>query len=428
MKDFVQSIDLAIASDPKAALALEIIQRLRSFDHIAYLAGGCVRDGLLARIPKDYDVATDAHPDRIRSLFGHRRTLAIGAAFGVISVMGKKRAGHAPVEVATFRSDGPYTDGRRPDTVCYSTPAEDANRRDFTINGLFYDPLVHEVIDFVGGRQDLDSGLIRAIGDPHARFKEDRLRLLRAVRFATTYGFKIEPVTWDAVLVHAAEVTVCSGERIAAEMRRLLRSETAGQGIALLCESRLSAAIMPRVDAAIADQATLQQLQSRLANFDDTNFGARLAALALCCGESAPEALAELIAGWKLSTAEAEAARAALRHYEDFLRADQLPWSRLQPLLVQRHAAAAISLAGAIARASGTGEGALALVRERSAWPPEQLDPPPLLSGEDLKRMGMQPGPEFRVALERVRAAQLDGQLTSGEQAEQWLKEQSDLS
>lgn len=424
MKDIVQSIDLALASDPKAALAFEIIQRLRSFDHIAYLAGGCVRDGLLALIPKDYDVATDAHPDRIRSLFGHRRTLSVGAAFGVICVLGKKRAGHAPVEVATFRSDGPYTDGRRPDTVCYSTPAKDASRRDFTINGLFYDPIEHEVIDYVGGRQDLEAQQVRAIGDPHARFKEDRLRLLRAVRFATTYGFEIEPATWEAVLVHASEVTVCSGERIAAEMRRLLRNQAAGQGMALLRDSRLSAPIMPRVDAAIADDETLQQLQTRLAAFDDANFGARLAALALCCGESASEALEELVTGWKLSTAEAESARMALLHHEEFLHADQLPWSRLQPLLVQRHAATVASLARAIARATGTADAAMALVSERSAWPLEQLDPPPLLSGDDLKRMGMQPSPEFRVALERVRAAQLDGAITSTEQAEQLLREQ----
>ncbi|WP_164104083.1 CCA tRNA nucleotidyltransferase [Candidatus Laterigemmans baculatus] len=426
MNDIVQSIELAIATDPNAVLALEIIQRLRSEGHLAYLAGGCVRDGLLGLTPKDYDVATDAHPERIRSIFGHRRTLPIGAAFGVINVLGKKRAGQAPVEVATFRSDGPYTDGRRPDTVCYSTPAEDAQRRDFTINGLFYDPTEHQVIDFIGGRQDLEGRRIRAIGDPHARFQEDRLRLLRAVRFAASYGLEIEPVTWDAVLVHAAEVTVCSGERIAAEMRRLLRDPAAGEGLALLYDSRLSAAIMPRVDAALADAATLRELQLRLANFEGTSFGARLAALALCCDSSATEALEEIVTGWKLSTAEAEAARAALRDHAELLGADQLPWSRLQPLLVQRHAPAVVALATAIARADRHDDAPLALVRERMAWPPEQLNPPPLLSGEDLKRIGMRPGPEFRVILQRVRDAQLDGELTTGEQAEQWLKGQRD--
>lgn len=422
MNDTTQSIDLAIYSDPNAELALETIERLRQAGYIAYLAGGCVRDALLKRTPKDYDVATDARPEQIRELFGHRRTLSIGAAFGVVSVLGKKHAAQDPVEVATFRSDGPYSDGRRPDTVHYSTPEEDATRRDFTINGLFYDPTDHHVIDFVGGRRDLEAGRIRAIGDPHARFQEDRLRLLRAVRIAAMYEFDLEPSTREAILTHAMEVIVCSGERIGAEMRRLLLSVHAGEGMALLHECRLAAAIMPTVDAAIENPATLRRLQDRLAAFDDADFGARLAAVALCCGSSSADALSEMAAAWKLSSAETESAAAALQHHQFFLRADRLPWSVVQPLLVHRHAACVASLTRAIARATGSSQSAVRFIDERLTWPRQQLDPPPLLTGNDLKRMGMQPGPDFRIALEKVRAAQLDGQIDSLEQAEELVR------
>lgn len=423
MNDTTQSIDLAIYSDPNAELAIETIERLRQAGYIAYLAGGCVRDALLKRTPKDYDVATDARPEQIRELFGHRRTLSIGAAFGVVSVLGKKHAAQDPVEVATFRSDGPYSDGRRPDTVHYSTPEEDAARRDFTINGLFYDPIDHHVIDFVGGRRDLEAGQIRAIGDPHARFREDRLRLLRAVRIATVYGFQLEATTLEAIVAHAMEVIVCSGERIGAEMRRLLLSEHAARGMQLLRDCRLAAAIMPTVDAAIADDATLQQLQERLTAFDDADIGARLAAVVLACGSSAADALSEIAAMWRLSAAETEAAASALQHHKFFLRADRLPWSVIQPLLVHRDASSVASLARAVARATGTSAAAIGTIDERMAWPREQLDPPPLLTGNDLKRMGMQPGPEFRVALDKVRAAQLDGQISSPEQAEKLIQD-----
>jgi tRNA nucleotidyltransferase/poly(A) polymerase len=159
--------------------AVEVVRRLRAAGFAAYWAGGCVRDRLLGRVPKDYDVATDATPPQIRQVFGHRRTLAIGAAFGVITVVGPKAAGM--VEVTTFRRDAAYSDGRHPDGVTFSSAEEDAQRRDFTINGLFFDPLAEEVIDFVGGQEDLRRGVIRAIGQAAERFAEDKLRMLRAV-------------------------------------------------------------------------------------------------------------------------------------------------------------------------------------------------------------------------------------------------------
>ena len=173
--------------DEQRRFALDVVRRLRGAGFEAYWAGGCVRDQLLGRTPKDYDVATNAMPEQVRQLFGRRRTLAIGAAFGVIAVIGPKPAG--TVEVTTFRRDAAYSDGRHPDSVAFSSPEEDASRRDFTINGLFYDPVEDRVIDYVGGQADLAAGRIRAIGNARDRFAEDKLRMLRAVRFAATFAF-----------------------------------------------------------------------------------------------------------------------------------------------------------------------------------------------------------------------------------------------
>ena len=171
--------------------ALEIVEQLRAAGFEALWAGGCVRDQLLGLAPKDYDVATSATPDEIRDLFGRRRTLAIGASFGVITVLGPRAAGQ--IEVATFRTDAAYSDGRHPDSVTFTTAEHDAARRDFTINGLFFDPVAEAVVDYVNGRDDLERKTIRAIGDPAARIAEDKLRMLRAVRFAATFDFHIEP-------------------------------------------------------------------------------------------------------------------------------------------------------------------------------------------------------------------------------------------
>src|SRR3954463_16298353 len=167
------------------AFALEIAKKLRTAGFEALWAGGCVRDELLGLTPKDYDVATSAKPDQIRDLFGRRRTLPIGASFGVITVLGPQGAGQ--IEVATFRTDAQYSDGRHPDSVTFTTAEHDAQRRDFTINGLFYDPIANQVVDFVGGQADLERRTIRAIGDPRSRIGEDKLRMLRAVRFAASF-------------------------------------------------------------------------------------------------------------------------------------------------------------------------------------------------------------------------------------------------
>ena len=213
--------------------ALAVLTRLRQAGHIAYFAGGCVRDELLGLTPKDYDIATDAPPDRVRQLFSN--TQAVGAAFGVILVRHKKSV----VEVATFRTDGKYLDGRHPEAVTFTTAEEDAKRRDFTINGLFLDPVENRVIDYVGGQQDLKNKILRAIGNPNHRFEEDHLRLLRAVRFAARFQLEIEETTARAIAAHADHLKRISPERIGEELRLMLTATTRDRAWQMLHRFRL---------------------------------------------------------------------------------------------------------------------------------------------------------------------------------------------
>jgi poly(A) polymerase len=196
--------------------AVEVVRRLAATGHVAYFAGGCVRDRLLGLAATDYDIATDARPDDVLRVFP--RAQNVGQSFGVSLV----RLGGHMIQVATFRTDGVYSDGRHPDEVTFSDAQHDAGRRDFTINGLFENPLTDEVIDYVGGRADLASKVVRAIGDAHARLREDQLRTLRAVRFAARFGFSIEPETADAIRASASELKGVSRERIGQEVRRML--------------------------------------------------------------------------------------------------------------------------------------------------------------------------------------------------------------
>src|SRR5712691_10849232 len=225
--------------------AVEVVRRLKDAGYTALWAGDCVRDHLLGKTPKDYDVATNATPEQVRRVFSKRKTLDVGASFGVIIVVGPKRAGD--VEVATFRSDLGYSDGRRPDAVRFSTPEEDAQRRDFTINGMFYDPVEQRVLDFVGGERDLADGIVRAIGDPHDRMREDKLRLLRAVRFTAAFEFQLDPVTKAAVTEMASQIHIVSAERIAAELRRMLTDRHRNSAIELADEVGLLREILPEV-------------------------------------------------------------------------------------------------------------------------------------------------------------------------------------
>lgn len=232
---------------PIPAEPLDILHTLRTNGHEAFLVGGCVRDLLLGRTPVDFDIATNALPDQIESLFS--KTFDIGKAFGIIAVVPDKGK---PVEVATYRADAPYTDGRHPDGVTFTHAREDALRRDFTVNALFMDPDNGDILDFVDGRADLEARVIRAIGDPPVRFAEDHLRLLRAVRFASTLGFVIEPETFAAIRELAPEIKSISAERIRDELFRLLtEAQKAGEALQLLHESGLLKEILPEIEAMI---------------------------------------------------------------------------------------------------------------------------------------------------------------------------------
>ena len=231
---------MAPSAEREAATA--IVARLRSAGHQAYFVGGCVRDLVLGREPKDFDVATSATPDQVLSLFD--KTFAVGAHFGVVLVC----TGEITTEVATFRSDGAYSDGRHPDAVRFSTsPEEDVKRRDFTINGMMLDPADDSVLDLVGGRRDLNAGLIRAIGDPAERFTEDKLRMLRAVRFAARFSFELEPATAKAIERLAPAVNQVSHERVRDELTRMLTEGHARRAFEMLDATGLLAQVLPEV-------------------------------------------------------------------------------------------------------------------------------------------------------------------------------------
>src|SRR5215475_5531582 len=225
----------------KPDAAIEIVNELRRHGHEAYFVGGCVRDMVMNIEPADYDIATSAHPEQITRIFP--RTETIGAQFGVVLVI---KRGH-PFEVATFRSDEAYIDGRHPSSVVFTDAKQDVLRRDFTINGLLYDTLTHQVIDYVNGCADIDEKIVRAIGDPHARFEEDKLRILRAIRFGARLGYTIEPGTWDAVATMAPRIHQVSSERIREELSRILMEGQATRGIRMLEESGLRAQILPEL-------------------------------------------------------------------------------------------------------------------------------------------------------------------------------------
>jgi poly(A) polymerase len=404
--------------DPSAQrdFALETVNRLRAAGFEALWAGGCVRDQLLGRTPKDYDVATNATPEQIRDLFGRRRTLAIGAAFGVVTVLGPRAAGQ--LDVVTFRSDATYSDGRHPDSVTFTTAQEDAARRDFTINGLFYDPVGGQVVDYVDGQKDIQRRVIRAIGDPCSRIREDKLRMLRAVRFAAAYEFGIDPETLSAIQEMAAEVTTVSAERIGAEVRRMLLDARRAVAIDLLCRSKLISHVLPEI--ASLDDVTRREVMRRLAALREPTISLVVATL-FSGGLDSPTIAAEPVLaaqtfGRRLRFTNREIERVAwlLSHAPDVAIAHQLPWPKLQRLLVNEGARELVALRESIA---GPDHVALRYCRERLAWPMERLNPLPLLDGAALIAHGLEPGPQFSDLIEKTRDAQLNGEINTREQA-----------
>jgi hypothetical protein len=422
------------------AFALEIVQKLRADGFEALWAGGCVRDQLLGLVPKDYDVATSATPDQIRQLFGHRRTLPIGAAFGVVTVLGPRVAGQ--IEVATFRTDSTYSDGRHPDSVSFTDAQHDALRRDFTINGLFFDPMEERVVDYVGGQDDLAHGIVRAIGEPRLRFREDKLRLLRAVRFAATFAFVIEPATLQAIREMAAEITTVSAERIGMEIRRMLVHPNRTAALRLLRESGLLVPVLPEMASLpVADfthtanvldalqeptlSLALAALLSYLPEMESTKYTVpsteysverSVSGSPLPAPSRVPSGWLPALIGRRLRFTNKEIERTAwlMANRAVIAVAPEIPWPRLQRMLTHEGAAELIALREAL---TGPDDPGIVFCRERLAWPPERLDPKPLLDGSDLIAHGLAPGPRFSELLEKVRDAQLNGEVATRQEA-----------
>ncbi len=406
----------ASAPPSQREFALEVVRQLRAAGHEALWAGGCVRDALLGVSPKDYDVATSALPEQVRTVFGRRRTLPLGAAFGVITVLGPKHAGQ--IEVATFRTERDYADGRRPDRVAFTTAEHDASRRDFTINGLFYDPVDELVVDYVDGQVDLRDKVIRAIGDPAQRFDEDKLRMLRAARFAAALGFRIEHNTAQAIVEHAKEITVVSAERIGSELRRMLLDAKRAMAVALLQELALLPVVLPELsDYLPDDMSAFDNASKRLCQ---PSLSVVLACLLHPHVE--PIAIGRRAKALKFTRKESERAQWLSEHVSEIAGAASKPWSQVQPFLAHDGGAELVALYQALHGEDNDSR----FCRSKLALPVEELDPPPLLSGGDLVQQGHKPGPLFSSLLSRIRSAQLDGEIATPEQAIHWVQQQTD--
>ena len=455
--------------------ATEIVRTLRQRGHQAYLVGGCVRDLLLEREPSDYDVATDAKPDEVMRIFP--RTWAVGAQFGVVLVPVEDRSSEdekqvlrahntraqddknlgeeknsAVIEVATFRSDGLYTDGRHPDQVTYTRdPREDVQRRDFTINGLLLDPLSNEVLDYVGGRADLSAGIIRTIGQAERRFAEDKLRMLRAVRFAARFGYEIEPATFGAIRNLRSQIQQVSRERVRDELVKMLTEGHARRAFELLDQTGLLKEMLPEVDRMhgveqppqfhpegdvwvhtlllleglpehasptlamgallhdIGKPPTFRLAPDRIRFDGHVEVGVKMAeeiCYRLRFSNHDTEQIARLVANHMRFADVKEMKPATLKRFFRLPRFDEhLELHRLDCLASHRD----LSLYD--------------FTREQLArMPAEQIRPKPLLTGDDLIAMGYAPGPRFKQILAAVEDAQLEGRLQDTEAARKFVR------
>ena len=396
--------------------AVEVVRKLRDAGFEAYWAGGCVRDQLLGARPRITTWPPMPPPRKSARSSARRRTLAIGAAFGVITVIGPKAAGM--IEVATFREDAAYSDGRHPDHVTFSSAREDAARRDFTMNGLFYDPLEDRVIDFVGGQDDLASKTIRAIGNPRERIAEDKLRMLRAVRFSAAFDFALDEETQAAIGEMADQISVVSPERIAMEMRRIWSIHRGGAAVRLLLATNLAAAVLPEIVPKSDEQIQrLEQALSILGRLKDPAFPLALAALLHTASGS--DGVKKVSSRWRLSNKETERTVWLVENQQAIINPQTMKWSSLQPFLIAEGIHDLLELMEA---SSPEGDKAAVYCLNKLLQPPEVLDPPPLITGEDLLTLGIPQGPAYRILLDEIRRSQLDGAIRSREDAMKWTK------
>ena len=425
--------------------ARAVIERLVGAGHIAYFAGGCVRDLLRGESPTDFDVATDATAVEVQALFP--RTVPVGAQFGVVLVL----IDGQPIEVASFRADAEYRDGRHPTGVRPATPEEDARRRDFTVNGMFRDATSGAVIDVVGGRADLDARVIRAIGDPAARFGEDRLRMLRAVRLAARLDYAIEPATFAAIRTHAAAITQVSWERIGDEIVRILTEGAAQRGFALLDASGLLAQVLPEVALMKGVEQSpdyhpegdvFTHTLLLLAELRQPSVELALAALLhdvakRDCAERRPDGRITFYGHAEIGAEKAvaicqrlrrsretwERVEWLVRHHLRIAQAPQMRRSTLRRFLAEPHIDELLELARIDVLASnGNLEAYEFCKRAQAAFDDEPIKPPPLLRGRDLLELGYPSGPLFAEIPGAVEERQLEGELSTREAALEWVR------
>jgi poly(A) polymerase len=471
MFDLVKHI--ALAESSTAGFSTTIVQTLRQRGFQAYLVGGCVRDLLLGRKPKDFDVATDATPEQVMTIFPE--TYAVGAQFGVVLVpmpetplardvasnvstenaerMDLNFSTHAhAVEVATFRSDIGYSDGRHPDEVRFSQdPCEDVARRDFTINGMLLDPVSGDILDYVSGRSDLEDKIVRAIGDPERRFAEDKLRMLRAVRFAARFEYAIERGTFAAIQKLASEISVVSRERVRDELTRMLTEGHARRAFLLLDESGLLREVLPEISA-------MKGVQQPPQFHPEGDVFVHTLLLLENLPQPCPPALAwgallhdvgkpptfrvapdrirfdghvevgvkmaeEICQRLRFSGDDAAQVLALVDNHMRFGQATRMSESTLKKFLRMPHFDQHLALHRADSLASQGKLSTYEFVKEKlAAIPPEKMRPVPLVSGDDLIAAGHVPGPKFREILEAVEDAQLEGRLASKESALEFVR------
>lgn len=423
--------------------AIAIIRRLRDEGYESYLAGGCVRDTLLGKTPQDYDITTNAKPDDIVKIFP--KTVPVGAQFGVILVMLEGQ----PFEVASFRHDGPYLDGRRPTHVRYGSLQEDIFRRDFTINGMVYDPIADHLIDLVGGRKDLESKLVRAIGRPRSRFEEDRLRMVRAVRFAASLDFTVESETFAAIRDLAPTIKQISWERIGEEITRILTEGGAKTGFELLDRTGLLKVLLPEIDAMkdveqspdyhpegdvfthtmltlshlnsptetlaygcllhdVGKPVCIRRDEGRITFYGHTEKGA----------EMAEEVLKRLKRSRGTRERVAYLVRSHLRH----MQAPQMRLSTLKRFLGEDGIDELLELTRIDALSANGDLQYYRFCKQKLAeLKEEEIHPEPLLRGRDLIAMGFSPGPHFQIILKQIEEKQLGGELSNRDEAMDWV-------
>jgi len=425
-------------------IALAIARKLKDKGHVAYFAGGCVRDFLMKKPPQDFDVATTAKPEEVEELF--KKTVPVGKQFGVILVV----EGERTFEVATFRQEGGYLDGRHPSEVHFTSPAEDAKRRDFTVNGLFYDPFEEKIIDYIEGEKDIKRKVIRAIGDPHTRFEEDKLRLLRAIRFTSSLDFEIEADTWKALCANSQKIHAVSPERIRDELIKIFTRPGAARGFELLSESGLMKEILPEIEAMkgveqppefhpegdvfihtrmlmeklenpslilafgalfhdVGKPPTFDFKEGRIRFYEHAPIGAKMTK--------------KIMQRLRFSNDEIEAVCALVDNHMKFADVQKMRSGKLKKFVVRDTFDDEMELHRIDCESChGMLDNYYFLEGKLKEYAEEDLKPKPFINGHDLMTLGMKAGPPMKPLLEELYELQLEGQFKDRSDALKWTQ------